>query len=88
MAIVNDLMVYLNNKFSFGLPMLPLTGFPQFMVTLWNRVTTNWSQGGQVPTVVQIDVDNSNPLIIPIGGGTVQAVAASILVQTGGAHSP
>jgi hypothetical protein len=88
MAIVNDLMVYLNTKFSFGLPILPLAGFPQFMVTLWNRVTTNWSQGAQVPAVVQIAVDSSNPLIIPMGGGTVEAVAASILIQTGGSHSP
>jgi hypothetical protein len=88
MAIVNDLMVYLNNKFSFGLPTLPLAGFPQFMVTLWNRVTTNWSQGGQLPAVVQIAVDKTDPLAIPVGGGTVQAIAASILIQTGGAHSP
>ena len=88
MAIVNDLMVYLNGKFSWSLPTLPLAGFPQFVATLWNRVTTNWSQGAQVPAVVKIAVDSSNPLIIPMGGGTVQAVAASILVQTGGSHSP
>jgi hypothetical protein len=88
MAVVNDLMVYLNSKFSLGLPTLPLAGFPQFIVSLWNRVTSNWSQGGQVPVVVTIAVDKTNPLVIPLGGGTVQAVAASILVNIGGAHSP
>ena len=83
MALVNDLMVYLNSQFSLRLPTLPLTGFPQFMVNLWYRITVNWSQGDQVPAVVQVDL--TNPLVIPLGGGSVQAVAASILVNTGAA---
>jgi hypothetical protein len=41
----------------------------------------NWSQGDQVPAVVQVDL--TNPLVIPLGGGSVQAVAASILVSVG-----
>jgi hypothetical protein len=84
MATVNDLMGYLNSHFSLRLPVLPLTGFPQFMVNLWNRLTLNWSQDDPVPRVVRVAVDSTNPLVIPLGGGSVQGVAASILVNAGG----
>ena len=83
---VDDLMSFLNSKLGLKIPLLPLTGFPAFVMNLWKRAVLNWSPADGVPSSVSIEL--TPPLTITMGGGDVTATAASILVRTGSPSSP
>lgn len=88
MASVNDFITFLNSSLGLKIPVLPLTGFPAFVVALWKRGVLNWSPGSSIPSILKVDVSKSNPLDIPIGAGSVKAVDASILTSGGAMGSP
>ncbi|WP_434625683.1 hypothetical protein [Azospirillum sp. B2RO_4] len=88
-TIVNDLMTFLNSRLGLSIPLLPLSGFPRFMVAIWQLLVDGWEPGDGLPTdsppggspeasgqaVVQTDVSGDNPFPIPIGGTAVEAIA-------------
>lgn len=53
--IVNDLMVWLNARYGIALPVLPLQGWTQAAIALWNK-TVDWLPGSS-PEPTSIDVD-------------------------------
>ena len=59
--IVNDVMQWLNTRFGLRIPMLPLTGWPAVIKTLWNMFI-----GGSPPT--PWPPEHALPWIIPIEG--------------------
>ncbi|GAA5444735.1 hypothetical protein Misp06_02925 [Microbulbifer sp. NBRC 101763] len=53
--IVDDLMLWLNQTYCLSLPLLPLTGWPAAVVTLWNKVV-DWLPGeGPPPQTVVVE---------------------------------
>lgn len=55
--VVNDVMTWLNQRYGIALPVLPLKGWTQAVISLWSK-SVDWEPGSSPePTSIKVDGD-------------------------------
>lgn len=79
MATVNDLMIYLNNRFGLSLPTLPLPIATKTFTGWWKAIVSNWTPAENPPSVVEIEAEPG--LTLDVAGGKLVVLKGAILIQ-------
>lgn len=78
MSTVSDLMSYLNSKFGFNLPVLPLSAFTQAMSAIWKSTVKNWVPGDTPPETITVEIKTDTT--IPLGSGAFSVKSCTISI--------
>lgn len=55
--VVNDVMLWLNQHYGLSLPILPLKGWVQSVVALWQKNVNEMPASGPLPQIIEVEGD-------------------------------
>jgi hypothetical protein len=83
---VNSVMEWLNSLFGLRIPLLPLSGWPEFFRNLWRKFVAGPLPDPKQPLPWRIDVEGNFEGLLP--EGNTLSVNATILVEAKDFGSP